>query len=128
MLHQSAVEVTTSVAYTFGGQDATSGQAFAPECIFIQRRDQVEYSRGYEAITGPTFATVQFTGSTIPTPITVPNLKRTSGGEFVRRTDANVQRIFQANAARDRRIAQAAQETAAFLNGILDGDIIFMAA
>jgi hypothetical protein len=121
-------QTSSTTAFRFGAEDATSGKPCVPEMVFLQRSQQVAYALGYEAITGPTFATVQFTGSIIPAPIVVPNLKRTSGGEFVRRTDANVQRIFSANAARDRRIAQAAQETASFLNGALDGDIIFMSA
>ena len=124
ILQQSADVVTRSIAYTFGQRDAQEGQVFAPEAIFLQRAQQVEYSLGYESISGPTVATVQFTGSVIPAPITVPNYKA-NGRERVRRTDSNVERIFQANAARDRRIARAAQETAAFLGGAYAGDIVF---
>ena len=113
-----------SIAFQFGQEDAQNGVVFAPEAIFVQRAQQVEYSKGYESVTGPTVATVQFTGSVIPAPIVTPNYKA-NGRERVRRTDSNVERIFQANAARDRRIARAAQETAAFLGGAYAGDIVF---
>jgi hypothetical protein len=113
-----------SVAFQFGTEDATSGAAFAPEMVFIQRRDQVEYSRGYEAVAGVSTFTAAFTGSVISTPVVVPNYRR-NDNEFVRRTDQNVTRIFQANAARDRRIERAMEETASFLGGVLAGDCIF---
>jgi hypothetical protein len=119
-----SLAVKTSIAFRFGQRDAQEGQVFAPEAIFLQRAQQVEYSLGYESITGPTVATAQFTGSVTPAPITVPHYRR-DGGEYTRCTDSNVERIFQANAARDRRIARAAEESAAFLGGMFAGDIVF---
>jgi hypothetical protein len=65
MLHQSAVEVTHTVAYNFGCTDATSGNACVPEMVFIRRADQVEYALGFESITGPTLTTAQFTDAQI---------------------------------------------------------------
>jgi hypothetical protein len=124
ILQQSADVVTRSIAYTFGQRDAQEGQVFCPEMVFLQRAQQVEYAKGYESVSGPTVATVQFTGSVIPAPVVTPNYK-VNDRERVRRTDSNVERIFQANAARDRRIARAAEETAAFLGGMFAGDIVF---
>ncbi len=65
-MNQSIVPQTSStIAFTFGQADANSGKPCVPEMIFIQRRDQAEYAKGYEAITGPTFATAQFTEAEI---------------------------------------------------------------
>ena len=116
--------VKTSIAFQFGQRDAQDGQVFCPEAVFLQRAQQVEYARGFERVSGPTVATAQFTGSVIPAPIVVPNYK-VNDRERVRRTDSNVERIFQANAARDRRIARAVEESAAFLGGMFAGDIVF---
>jgi hypothetical protein len=65
MLHQSAVEVPTTVAYTFGTADARHGASFCPEMYFVRHEDKCQYAAGYESITGPTFATAQFTDAEI---------------------------------------------------------------
>ncbi len=64
-LHQSAVEVTRTLPYTFGTADATHGAGFCPEMYFSHPLDMRDYALGYEAITGPTFATAQFTDAEI---------------------------------------------------------------
>lgn len=115
---------TQSVAFQFGQRDALRNEPCVPEMIFIARKDQVDYCAGYESVKGVSATTRQFTGSELPQPIIVANLKA-NGRERVRRTDGNVATIFQAGAARDRRIQRAIEETAAFLNGALAGDIIF---
>ena len=119
----TSVPALTPMAFRFGAEDAVAGKPCVPEMVFIGRADQIEYAKGFESITGPTFATVQFTGSTVPAPIIVPNLK-VNDRERVRRTDSNVERIFQASAAQAKRLARMAEETAAFL-GYDDGEIIF---
>jgi len=112
-----------SVAYRFGQQDAQAGKTLCPEAIFISRSQQVAYAAGYEAVAGITTVTAQFTGSVIPAPLIVPNLK-VNDRERVRRTDSNVARIFSASAAQSNRLARMAEETAAFL-GVDSGEIIF---
>lgn len=53
----------SKVAYTFGTSDARHGASFCPEMYYTHKDDKREYALGYESITGPTFATVQFTRS-----------------------------------------------------------------
>ena len=64
-LHQSAVEVTHTVAFQFGTADATHGASFCPEMYFTNRLDKIDYAKGFESVTGPTFATAQFTDAEI---------------------------------------------------------------
>ncbi len=58
-------QTSSTVAYTFGTADAKHGASFAPEMYFTNRLDKREYALGYESVTGPTFATVQFTDAEI---------------------------------------------------------------
>jgi hypothetical protein len=60
--------VKQSVAFQFGAQDAQRGEPCVPECIFIQRQQQVEYATGWESQSGATATTAQFTGSPLPKP------------------------------------------------------------
>ncbi len=47
----------------FGQNDARHGASFCPEMYHTHKDDKREYALGYESVTGPTFATVQFTGT-----------------------------------------------------------------
>ena len=64
----ATVNASNSVAFRFGIEAAQRGEPCVPEMVFIQRTEQVKFALGYESITGATFATVQFTGSTLPAP------------------------------------------------------------
>jgi hypothetical protein len=59
-LQQSAVAVTTTIAYTFGQEDARAGQIACPEMCLTHRSDMLDYCRGFESIAGPTITTRQF--------------------------------------------------------------------
>lgn len=115
---------TECAAYRFGQADAEAGKPCDPEMVFLARRDQIIYAAGYESISAPTLTTCQFTGSEMPAPIVTPNYKR-NDREYTRRTDENVQRIFQMATARDKKLQALADKTAAFMGGIFEGDVIF---
>jgi len=104
--------VVTSTAFRFGVEDAQQGDAFAPEAIFAQRQQQIEYSLGFESVRGISEATSQFTSSTVPNQVIVPNYKA-NDRERVRRTDNDVTRIFQLAESRDRRLDDMIARTAA---------------
>ncbi len=58
-------QTSSTLAYTFGQQDAQAGKTLCPEAIFIQRSQQVDYALGYEAVAGVTVFTAQFTDAEI---------------------------------------------------------------
>jgi hypothetical protein len=116
-LHQSAVSVIRTIAYTFGEESAQRGEPFAPEAWFLQRQQQVEFAHGFESIRGVTLATAQFTGSPLPKPpATVAATKRTA--------EATWRRIVEASEAHARHLDAARKLTAA-ITGIDNGDICF---
>jgi hypothetical protein len=112
-----------SVAFQFGQQDAQRGEPCVPEAIFVRRADQVEYCRGYEAVSGVTLTTAQFTGSPLPQRVQVAH-KRRDGGEYLRWTDLCAEKSLKASAARNKRIAAMIDLTAKLLPEMA-GDIIF---
>ncbi len=61
----SLPQTSSTIAYTFGNADARHGASFCPEMYFTHKADKREYALGYEVITGPTFATAQFTEAEI---------------------------------------------------------------
>jgi hypothetical protein len=93
-----------SVAFQFGQRDAQAGAICCPEMVFLARQQQVEYAAGYEAIKGVTPTTRQFTGNALPAPVIVPQLKRNSDREFVRKIDGNIDAIFKAAERHTRRL------------------------
>lgn len=64
-----APSMVNSIAFQFGVEAAQCGEACVPEMVFIQRSEQIKFATGYESVSGPTFATVQFTGSEMPKPV-----------------------------------------------------------
>jgi len=120
---------SNSYAFKLGAQAAQNGDACVPECIFVSRRQQVDFAAGFESVSGPTFVTAQFTGSEVPAPVApiiVPNYRR-NDREFVRRIDGAADTMFKADAARCTRIDKMLAATAAFLGVDAEPDIIFAA-
>ncbi len=101
-----------STAYIFGQRDAQAGKPCKAAEVFAQSKEQAEYTAGHSSRCNAATAVV------------APHYKR-DDGEFVRRTDSNVERIFQLAEARDKRIDAMREETASFMGGIFAGDILF---
>jgi hypothetical protein len=53
-------QVFSTVAYTFGVEDATTDKLCIPEMWFYRHEDKVAYATGYESVAGPTLTTRQF--------------------------------------------------------------------
>ncbi len=65
MNHSMLPQTSSTIAYTFGTADAKHGASFAPEMYYVRHEDMRNYALGYEAITGPTVFTAQFTDAEI---------------------------------------------------------------
>jgi hypothetical protein len=52
--------VSSSIAFQFGQEDATTGQLCIPEMWFYRHEDKVAYAAGYASVNGPTMTTRQF--------------------------------------------------------------------
>ena len=118
ILPQVAPINTSSLAYQWGQRDALAGSARKPERVFTGRQDQDNYAAGVASVTKP--APVA--------PIVVPQLKRNTGREYVRKTDSlcyeQQVKLIEAQQSRyDKMLAL----TAAFLGPDAEPDMIFMA-
>lgn len=113
-----------TVAFQLGSADASMNEPCVPESIFVRRCDQVAYATGYESVSGPTFATAQFTGSKVAEPHPEGSRAPTKQHNW---GDYNAKRSMERIAAHQRKVEAAYEMTAEFLGGVLEGDIIFMA-